>query len=99
MDGSLDPGKLEEEPTQSELSAHLDYGDLIVKAPKLKKGSSMKLTSPLGTAGVRGLCSINGRSKFSNGDIMGGINLISGDIDFTDTGGNLVSLFPVNLYS
>ena len=54
VDGSLDPGKLEEEPTQSELSAHLDYGDLIVKAPKLKKGSSMKLTSPLGTAGVRG---------------------------------------------
>ena len=26
------------------------------------------------------------------GDIMGGINLISGDIDFTDTGGNVVTL-------
>ena len=48
------PGKLEEEPTKSELSAHLDFGELIVKAPKLKKGSSMNLSSPIGTAGIRG---------------------------------------------
>ena len=48
------PGELEEEPTKSELSAHLDFGELIVKAPKLKKGSSMNLTSPLGVAGIRG---------------------------------------------
>ena len=93
VDGSLDPGKLEEEPTQSELSAHLDYGDLIVKAPKLKKGSSMKLTSPLGTAGVRGtMFQLMAVRNSVTGDIMGGINLISGDIDFTDTGGNSVSL-------
>ena len=67
MDGSLDPGKLEEEPTQSELSAHLDYGDLIVKAPKLKKGSSMKTNKSSGHCWSKGdYVSINGRSKFSN---------------------------------
>ena len=92
-EGTVDPGKLEEEPTQSELSAHLDFGDLVVKAPKLKKGSSMKLTSPLGTAGIRGtMFQLMAVRNSVTGDIMGGINLISGDIDFTDTGGNMVSL-------
>ena len=91
--GDVEPGKLEEEPTQSELSGHLDYGDLIVKAPKLKKGSSMKLTSPLGVAGIRGtMFQLLAVRNSVTGDIMGGINLISGDIDFTDTGGNLVTL-------
>ncbi len=91
--GTIDPGKLEEEPTQSELSAHLDYGNLVVKAPKLKKGSSMKLTSPLGTAGIRGtMFQLMAVRNSVTGDIMGGINLISGDIDFTDTGGTVVSL-------
>ena len=93
VEGSVDPGKLEEEPTQSELSAHLDFGDLVVKAPKLKKGSSMKLTSPLGTADIRGtMFQLMAVRNSVTGDIMGGINLISGDIDFTDTGGNMVSL-------
>lgn len=91
--GVVDPGNLEEEPTQSELSGHLDYGDLIVKAPKLKKGSSMKLTSPLGVAGIRGtMFQLMAVRNSVTGDIMGGINLISGDIDFTDTGGNVVTL-------
>ena len=93
VEGALDPGKLEEEPTQSELSGHLDYGNLIVKAPKLKKGSSMKLTSPLGVAGIRGtMFQLMAVRNSVTGDIMGGINLISGDIDFTDTGGNVVTL-------
>jgi len=87
------PGELEEEPTKSELSAHLDFGELIVKAPKLKKGSSMNLTSPLGTAGIRGtMFQLMAVRNSVSGDIMGGINLISGDIDFTDTGGNTVTL-------
>jgi hypothetical protein len=93
VEGSVDPGQLKEEPTQSELSGHLDYGDLVVKAPKLKKGSSMKLTSPLGVAGIRGtMFQLMAVRNSVTGDIMGGINLISGDIDFTDTGGNTVSL-------
>ncbi len=93
VDGVLDPGKLEEEPTKSELSAHLDFGELVVKAPKLKKGSSMKLTSPLGTAGIRGtMFQMMAVRNSVTGDISGGINLISGDIDFTDTGGNQVTL-------
>jgi hypothetical protein len=87
------PGKLEEEPTKSELSAHLDFGDLIVKAPRLKKGSSMNLSSPIGTAGIRGtMFQFMAVRNPVTGDIMGGINLVSGDIDFTDTDGNLVTI-------
>ncbi len=87
------PGELEEEPTKSELSAHLDFGELIVKAPKLKKGSSMNLTSPLGTAGIRGtMFQMMAVRNSVSGDISGGVNLISGDIDWTDTGGTVVTL-------
>ena len=93
VEGLHPPGKLEEEPTQSELSAHLDFGELVVKAPKLKKGSSMKVTSPLGTAGIRGtMFQFMAVRNPVTGDISGGINLISGDIDFTDTEGNPVTL-------
>ena len=93
VEGLVPPGKLEEEPTQSELSAHLDFGELVVKAPKLKKGSSMKVTSPLGTAGIRGtMFQFMAVRNPVTGDISGGINLISGDIDFTDTEGNPVTL-------
>ena len=44
--GISSPSKLEEEPSQSQLLAHLDFGELVVKVPKLKKGSNMILSSP-----------------------------------------------------
>ena len=53
----------------------------------------MNLTSPLGTAGIRGtMFQLMAVRNSLSGDISGGINLISGDIDFTDTGGNMVTL-------
>jgi len=82
-----------EEPSNSELLAHLDFGELIVKAPKLNKGSTMVLSSPLGTAEIRGtMFQMMAVRNPLTGDISGGVNLISGDIDFTDTSGNSVSL-------
>ena len=88
-----EPSKIEEEPSKSTLLAHLDFGELIVKAPKLKKGSTMTLTSPLGTAGVRGtMFQMMAVRNPVTGDISGGINLISGDIDFSGVDGNQVSL-------
>ncbi len=89
-----DPSKLEEEPSQSKLLAHLDFGELVVKVPKLKKGSTMNLTSPLGTAGIRGtMFQMMAVRNEITGDIMGGVNLISGDIQFTDTNGIETGLF------
>ena len=78
------PSELEEEPTQSQLLAHLDFGELVVKVPKLKKGSNMILSSPLGTAGIRGtMFQFLAVRNPITGDITGGVNLISGDISFT----------------
>ena len=93
LDHNANPSELEEEPSQSELLAHLDFGNLIVKAPKLNKGSTMVLSSPLGTAGIRGtMFQLVAVRNPVTGDITGGVNLISGDISFTDVGGNEVSL-------
>mgnify|MGYP001243425166 CR=1 FL=1 len=88
-----EPSNIEEEPSKSILLAHLDFGELIVKAPKLKKGSTMSLTSPLGTAGVRGtMFQMMAVRNPVTGDISGGINLISGDIEFSGVDGNEVTL-------
>ena len=92
-DPNANPSQIEEEPSQSELLAHLDFGNLIVKAPKLRKGSSMVLSSPLGTAGIRGtMFQLVAVRNPVTGDITGGVNLISGDITFTDVAGNDVNL-------
>ena len=89
-----DPSQLEEEPSQSKLLAHLDFGELVVKVPKLKKGSTMNLTSPLGTAGIRGtMFQMMAVRNDVTGDIMGGVNLISGDISYTNTNGVKTNLF------
>ena len=93
VDHNAIPSEIVEEPSQSELLAHLDFGNLIVKAPKLNKGSTMVLSSPLGTAGIRGtMFQLVAVRNPVTGDITGGVNLISGDISFTDVGGNEVSL-------
>ncbi len=88
------PSTLEEEPSESKLLAHLAFGELIVKAPKLKKGSEMTVTSPLGTAGIRGtMFQLVAVRNTVTGDVSGGINLISGDISFTGVNGDSISLF------
>ena len=93
VDHNANPSQIEIEPSQSQLFAHLDFGNLIVKAPKLNKGSSMVLSSPLGTAGIRGtMFQLVAVRNPVTGDITGGVNLISGDISFTDVGGNEISL-------
>ncbi len=87
------PAEMVEEPSESELLAHLDFGELIVKAPKLKKNSKMILSSPLGTAGIRGtMFQMMAVRDPVSGNITGGVNLISGDIDFTNVSGVAVSL-------
>ena len=74
-DNLPEPSKLEEEPSQSQLLAHLDYGELVVKVPKLEKGSTMNLSSPLGTAGIRGtMFQMMAVRNEITGDIMGGVN-------------------------
>ena len=69
----FDPGdrKLEElnsEPSQSSTDLKLEFGDLVIKTKKLNRGSSFNITSPIGTASIRGTefqlsQSVNGQCK------------------------------------
>ena len=87
------PVDLDEEPSTSHLKIHLDTGDLVVKAPKLKRGSSLKLSSPLGTAQIFGtMFQIVVARDIDTGTVSGGVNLISGDIDFTNVSGETSTL-------
>ena len=87
------PSKLKEEPSQSRFLAHLDYGELVVKVPKLRKGSNMVLSSPLGTAGIRGtMFQFMAVRNPVTDNITGGVNLISGDITFTDLNGGVQTM-------
>ena len=45
---------LEGEPSTSEVELELGMGSLIIKTKKLKRGSSFNISSPVGTAGIRG---------------------------------------------
>ncbi|MBG30855.1 MAG: hypothetical protein CMI31_12755 [Opitutae bacterium] len=89
----IDLTDLEKEPSTSQLEFHLDFGNLVVKAPKLAKGSSMRLTSPLGTAGIRGtIFQLVVVRNPDTGAISGGLNLLSGEIEFSDLSGNVTPL-------
>ena len=67
VEGTIDPGKLEEEPTQSELSAHLDYGDSGGQGTKAQKGIFNETYQPFGHGGNSwNHVSIDGCSKFGN---------------------------------
>ena len=84
------PGELEEEPSTSHLKIHLDTGDLVVKAPKLTRGD-LRSSSPalLALLGIRGtMFQIVVARDPDTGTVSGGVNLISGDIDFTDVSGD-----------
>jgi hypothetical protein len=86
----IDLTDLEKEPSTSQLEFHLDFGNLVVKAPSLSKGSSMRLTSPLGTAGIRGtIFQMLVARNPDTGAISGGVNLLSGELEFTDLSGEV----------
>ena len=53
-DKGLSVGDLKEEPSSSSVLVDLEVGDLVVKTKKLNKKSNFEISSPVGTAGIRG---------------------------------------------
>jgi hypothetical protein len=53
-DKGLSVGDLQEEPSSSSVLVDLEIGDLVVKTKKLNKKSNFEISSPVGTAGIRG---------------------------------------------
>jgi len=47
-------GQLAAEPSASEVSINMEIGSLVVQTKKLNKSSSFQITTPTGTAGIRG---------------------------------------------
>jgi formylglycine-generating enzyme required for sulfatase activity len=72
---------LQEEVSSSTLSLDLQIGDMVVDVKKLKKESNFAITSPLGTAGIRGtqfkLVSLEDSTKLS---------VLNGIVDFSPLG-------------
>lgn len=52
--GNKKVSDLEGEPSVSKVNIDLDWGSLVVKTKKLDKSSSFDISSPIGTAGIRG---------------------------------------------
>ena len=46
--------QLQTEPSASQVSVNMDLGSLVVQTKKLKKGSSFSISTPVGTARIRG---------------------------------------------
>jgi len=88
----VDPGKmvkeLEAEPSTSQTKLKLGYGKVVFNVKKLNPGSSFEIDSPIGLAGIRGTDgSVEVQVDPDTGNYTGGVNMLSGNIDFTSPNG------------
>lgn len=75
--------KLKNEPSNSVTKISVPEGDIVFEVAKMKKGSSFDITTPVGTAGIRGTAGRAGR---------GGLALSKGSATFTQRNGNSQSV-------
>ena len=83
-------GDLKEEPSSSSVLVDLEVGDLVVKTKKLNKKSNFEISSPVGTAGIRG-------TQFGMGySPQGGLSLdvTESTVSFTPRGGGPPRMVP-----
>lgn len=85
------PDKLAEmksEPSKSKTTGFLEYGDIITGVKKLKPGSSLEVSTPLGTAGIRGTDFKTSAVKNSNGTPKAfTVGVASGEVGVRSAGG------------
>ena len=85
------PDKLAEmktEPSKSKTTGYLEYGDIITGVKKLKPGSSLEVTTPLGTAGIRGTDFKTSAVKNSDGTPKTfTVGVASGEVGVRSAGG------------
>jgi hypothetical protein len=85
------PEKLAEmktEPSKSKTTGFLEYGDIITGVKKLKPGSSLEVTTPLGTAGIRGTDFQTTAVRNSDGTPKSfSVGVASGEVGVTSAGG------------
>ena len=85
------PEKLAEmksEPSKSKTTGFLEYGDVITGVKKLKPGSSLEVSTPLGTAGIRGTDFKTTAVKNSDGTPKAfTVGVASGEVGVRSAGG------------
>ena len=80
--------EMKTEPSNSKLSTFLEYGEVTSGVKKLKPGSSLTVSTPLGTAGIRGTDFKVGLQRDSKGGSKGlNVSVASGEVTVATKGG------------
>ena len=86
-------GEMKTEPSNSKLATYLEYGEVTSGVKKLKPGSSLTVSTPLGTAGIRGTDFKVGLQRDSKGGSKGlNVSVASGEVAVSTKGGATASV-------
>lgn len=83
--------ELPSEPTESNISLALNYGTMIGESKKLKPGSAMQITTPIGVAGIRGTIwrlTMQRVGGGSSNQFRGNLDVSEGRVDFGSKDGS-----------
>ena len=84
--------ELPAEPSSSQTKLKLEKGNLYFKVKTLAATSSYEIDSPIGSAGIRGTGGEMEVQINPDGSASGGVNMLEGDVEFTDPSGNTVNV-------
>lgn len=88
----VDYKKIKNEPSVSQTKISVNEGSIVADVAKLNKGSTFKIGTPLGVAGIRGTLIQVTVNTTAGGSISVMINLPQGLSDFAATNGQQVTL-------
>ena len=84
---------LKSEPGTSQTIGYLDFGDIIADVKKLNKNSSLNVSTPLGTAGVRGTAfRLTARRGPDGRALQAQLSVARGQVEFASAGGTQVTV-------
>ena len=85
--------EMKTEPSNSKLATYLEYGEVTSGVKKLKPGSSLTVSTPLGTAEIRGTDFKVGLQRDSKGGSKGlNVSVASGEVAVATKGGATASV-------
>jgi len=92
--------EMESEPSKSQTTGNLAFGDVTASVKKLKPGSSMQITTPLGVAGIRGTTfRVSSRNNPDGTPSSSSVAVTEGQVEFSPQGGGEPSQVTAGLSS
>lgn len=83
------------EPSRSQTSAFLEFGDLVTGVKKLNPGSSLQVATPLGTAGIRGTdFKVTARRNADGTPKSSSVSVATGQVGFNSSSGGEAVAVP-----